>query len=111
MPAPRFDYESDSCSLKQILSDMGMPSAFWGADFSGINDGHDLFIKDVIHKAFISVGEFGTEAAASTAVVVNKYSAAEPAIRMNIDHHFIYMIKDVETDTVIFMGRILNPDA
>ncbi len=64
---PKFEVESDF-SLKQVLSDLGMPVAFSEseADFSGMNGKRDLFITDVVHKSFVTVDEAGTEAAAAT---------------------------------------------
>ena len=68
---PKFEFES-GFRLRETLTALGMPDAFlWGvADFSGMTGNRDLFIADVIHKAFVSVDEAGTEAAAATAVVV-----------------------------------------
>jgi serpin B len=67
---PKFTYDS-SFSLKETLMAMGMPDAFTGAaDFSGMGGTHDLFIGDVLHKAFVAVDEAGTEAAADTAVAL-----------------------------------------
>ena len=66
---PLFELESEF-SLDQTLADMGMPDAFGaGADFSGMTGTGELWISEAVHKAFVSVGEEGTEAAASTAVV------------------------------------------
>ena len=60
---PEFEYESEF-SLKKTLAAMGMPVAFTnGADFSGMTGNRDLYIAEVIHKAFVSVDEAGTEAA------------------------------------------------
>ncbi|MFC2070485.1 serpin family protein, partial [Chloroflexota bacterium] len=67
---PKFEYESEF-GLKNTLAAMGMPIAFSGdADFSGMTGSKDLFIDEVIHKAFVSVDEAGTEAAAATAVIM-----------------------------------------
>jgi serpin B len=106
---PKFKYESDSVSLKDTLSGMGMPIAFSGqADFSGIDGTYDLSIGNIFHKAFISVDEAGTEAAAATAVVVGVTSAPPVPIELKINRPFIYFIRDMN-GTILFMGRILNP--
>jgi serpin B len=102
---PRFNCES-SIGLEQTLADMGMPSAFGNADFSGISENAaGLFITDAKHKAFISVDEKGTEAAAATYVVIAGMS--DKAFTM--DRPFIYLIRDTQTSTVLFIGRVLNP--
>ena len=65
---PQFEFDSEF-SLKDTLAGMGMPIAFsGGADFSGMTGNPELFISDVVHKAFVAVDEAGTEAAAATAV-------------------------------------------
>src|SRR5260221_1948836 len=68
---PKFTFESEF-NLSATLKSMGMTSAFDSdkADFSGMTAKNDLFISDVIHKAFVAVDEKGTEAAAATAVIM-----------------------------------------
>ena len=105
---PKFEFDSDF-SLVEILRDMGMPSAFGNADFSGITGGRDLVISDVIHKAFVAVDEAGTEAAAATAVVFRESATIDDPIDVSIDHPFIFIIQDIETDTILFVGRVVNP--
>ncbi len=106
---PRFEFDS-SFNLNQILSKMGMPAAFSGsADFSGMTGNRDLFISDVIHKAFISVDEAGTEAAAATAVVMPTSALPGAHVEVTIDRPFIFLIRDIETGAILFLGRILNP--
>ena len=108
---PKFEFDSEF-SLKETLSAMGMPIAFSGdADFSGITGNRELWIADVIHKAFISLDEEGTEAAAATAVVMPRLSIPEEPIEFNVDRPFIFLIRDIETGTILFIGRVLKPNA
>lgn len=107
---PKFGYESDF-NLSGPLIRMGMPDAFdlGLADFSGIADIQEtqrLYISDVVHKAFISVDEDGTEAAAATAVVIGVLFVPTA---ITIDRPFIYFIRDIETRAILFIGRVLNP--
>ena len=109
---PKYEFEYDA-ALKEILQNMGMTEAFSGnADFSGMTGEETLFIDNVLHKAFISVDEKGTEAAAATAVMMAG-SAPDPGSPLNftIDHPFIILIMDNITDSVIFIGRVMNPAA
>jgi serpin B len=72
----------------------------------------ELFISDVVHKAFVAVDEAGTEAAAATAVIVGTTSApVEPLVEVTIDRPFIFLIRDIETGAILFVGRVLNPSA
>jgi serpin B len=106
---PKFEVESDF-SLVKALSALGMPIAFsMDADFSGMDGTHDLFIGEVLHKAFVSVDEAGTEAAAATAVEMQLKAAPMEPIEVTVDHPFILFIRDVETGTILFVGRIVNP--
>jgi serpin B len=109
---PKFEFEK-SLGLGQILQEMGMSTAFdpYRADFSGIDDNRDLYITNVLHKAFISVNENGTEAAAATAVIVGITALLPPPIEMSIDHPFIFMIRNNSTGAILFFGRVLDPTA
>jgi len=107
---PQFEFDSEF-GLTDTLAAMGMPIAFTAnADFSGMTGNRELQITDVIHKAFVSVDEEGTEAAAATAVIVGITSApADPPVEVTIDRSFIFQIRDIETGAILFVGRILNP--
>ncbi|HEY3356459.1 MAG TPA: serpin family protein [Polyangia bacterium] len=97
-------------SVKQQLSGLGMTDAFDGAraDFTGINGGVEpLWIDDVIHQAHVMVNEDGTEAAAATAVVM--VGGSMPGDAVTVDRPFIYVIRDVATGTILFVGRVVNP--
>jgi serpin B len=102
---PRFEFDSEF-SLKDTLADMGMRDAFSDdADFSGMTGNRKLFISDVVHKAFVAVDEAGTEAAAATGVIMTESMPPQ----VTIDRPFIFLIRDIETGAVLFVGRVLNP--
>jgi serpin B len=109
---PKFKIEQ-SLSLAGLLVDMGMPSAFveGQADFSGINDGKEpMWVSHVLHKTFIDVHEEGTEAAAATAML-KMGRAMEPAkpVSFQADRPFVFLLRDVRTGLVLFMGRVMDP--
>jgi len=103
---PKFKFET-KYFMKETLMEMGMSSAFGGADFSGMNGTKNLFIDNVIHQAFVEVNEEGTEAAAATALVMKE--AISEKIVFNADHPFIFMIQERETGNILFMGRVFDP--
>jgi len=108
---PGFEFES-SFGLKRTLTSMGMPLAFsGGADFSGMTGNRDLFIAEVVHKAFVSVDEAGTEAAAATAVVMPMAMPPEEPVEVTVNRPFVFLIHDIETGTILFVGRVVNPSA
>jgi len=100
-------------SLKAMLASLGMPSAFGpSADFSILaND--PLYISDVIHEAFVTVAEKGTEAGAATAVIMGDGSismdSGPPPMLVKADRPFLYFIYDKPTGAILFMGRVLDP--
>jgi serpin B len=105
---PRFKADYDA-SLAEALSSMGMGIAFSDrADFSAMTPDNNWTIYDVIHKATIEVDEEGTEAAAVTGVVVGITSYTEP-LEVRADRPFFFAIRDDLTGTVLFMGKIANP--
>ncbi len=107
---PKYDFTS-SFDLSEQLKTLGMTEAFDSqqADFSGMDGARDLYISAAIHKAFISVDETGTEAAAATAISMGVTSAPIPGAALTIDRPFIFVIRDLETGQTLFVGRVLNP--
>ncbi|MCX6325409.1 MAG: serpin family protein [Bacteroidia bacterium] len=105
---PRFKYGYKK-QLKDVLTNMGMGIAFTGnADFSNISD-IDLLINDVTHQAFIETNEEGTEAAAATIVDVGLTSMPLNPFALNVDHSFLYIIRETTTNSILFMGRVVDP--
>lgn len=99
--------------LKPILQELGLRQAFTPfADFSGITSDEKLFIDKVIHKAFIEVGELGTEAVASAASVTRccaSFFSQEPKEVFKTDHPFLFFIRSIKTDLIYFQGSLTNP--
>jgi len=106
---PKFQFDS-SFGLKQALAELGMPVAFSDfADFSGMTGSEGLLITDVVHKAFVSVDEAGTEAAAASAVIVGLTGMPSDTVTLSLDRPFIFLIRDIQTGTILFVGRVMNP--
>ncbi|HVC09761.1 MAG TPA: serpin family protein [Elusimicrobiota bacterium] len=113
---PKFKFAS-GFGLVPVLKAMGMAEAFAppasgkGADFSGMDGRRDLWISDVIHKAYIDVNEQGTEAAAATAATMRAtaiFSPGPPAV-FRADHPFIFLIRDNVSGSILFLGKIADP--
>lgn len=105
---PRFTIE-DEHSLNTTLAALGMPRAFEPglAEFGLINPQGGLFISSVRHKTYIKVDEEGTEAAAATSVGVGVVSMP-PTLRA--DRPFIFVIHEVNTGAILFIGRVATID-
>ncbi len=109
---PRFGFEF-GVALKKLLTRMGMPDAFdeEEADFSGITEEKPLSVSDIFHKAFVSVDEEGTEAAAATALMGIATGGGNPLqpVVVTLDRPFIFLIRDRVTGTILFLGRVMDP--
>lgn len=110
---PKFKVTWGVHSLKNSLLALGIRDAFAEdkADFSGMDGKRDLLVSDVLHKAFVSVDEAGTEAAAATAVVMQaKSEPARPPV-FRADHPFLFLIQENRTGSILFLGRVTDPTA
>jgi serpin B len=107
---PKFSFTTDF-DLSAQLTGLGMTDAFdpERADFTGMTSQRELFISNVLHKAFVAVDEDGTEAAAATAVIVGVTSAPLSEITLKVDRPFIFFIRDLQSGQILFMGRVVNP--
>lgn len=108
---PKFKMETDF-NLSRTLAEMGMPAAFDRtlADFSGMTGRKDLFISDVVHKAYVDVNEEGTEAAAATAVIMELKAMPMNEVELTIDRPFLFfIIEDQRSGTMLFAGRVVDP--
>ena len=112
---PRFGIES-RVDLNTALSALGMPLAFdmKRANFRGIATlPFGLYVKKVVHQANIDVDEKGTEAAAATAVVGATGGPGDTSkpIVIHADRPFLFVLTDVPTGAILFMGRVADPSA
>jgi serpin B len=111
---PKFKVES-AFDLADALKRLGLKSPFDEklADFSMMNGKRDLYINAASHKAFVEIGEKGTEAAAATAIGVARLTAAAPVdeepVVFRADHPFLFLISDEPTGTILFLGRVAKP--
>ena len=105
---PKFTIESNF-NLIETLKRLGMIDAFesQNADFSGINE--DVFISTVAHRALVEVNEKGTEAAAGTGVAGADRGIGPKQKEFRADHPFIFWIKENSSNTVLFLGRVVEP--
>ncbi len=107
---PKFTFDT-RYFLTSDLGSMGMTTPLsMDADFSGMDGKKDLYMTNVIHQAYVAVDEQGTEAAAATGVMVGATSAAQKTV-FRADHPFIFIIQDDRTGTILFIGRVEDPDA
>ena len=108
---PKFKM-TEEMSLSAVLSRMGMPLAFSAqADFSAMNDGKEpLFITAAYHKAYVDVNEKGTEAAAATGLVIGRAALPRQVPTFKADHPFLFIIRDNRSGSILFMGRVANPN-
>lgn len=86
------------------LSTLGMGVAFSdAANFSGMSP-VGLKLEFVKQKTFVDVNEAGTEAGASTITGVVPTSLSE----FNVNRSFIFLIRERQTGTILFMGKLLK---
>jgi len=95
--------------LNDALSDMGMQVAFSDyANFKGIRPEGGLSISRVIHQSFVEINEEGTEAAAATVVEIKETSMPEIHV-FRADRPFLFVIKDNTANSIVFIGKVVNP--
>ncbi|XP_009982931.1 PREDICTED: alpha-1-antitrypsin-like [Tauraco erythrolophus] len=98
---------SGTYDLKKMFMNLGVTDVFSDrADLSGITGKHDLKVSKAVHKALLKIHENGTEAAAVTSTDFLPHSVP-PVVKFN--HPFLLLIVDQYTQSILFMGKIVNP--
>ncbi|MFC1978637.1 serpin family protein [Chloroflexota bacterium] len=106
MPKFKFEYEVE---LNEVLEVLGMEVAFTpDADFSGMIEDEDIWIEEVKHKTTIDVNEQGTVVAAATQGTMTMGISQSPPT-MRVDRPFLFAIRERTTDTILFMGKVVEP--
>jgi serpin B len=109
---PKFELRAHFPNLQQPLEKLGIRDAFENADFSVIDGKRDLFLSAVVHETFVQVDEQGTVAAAVTGgVVATQAEVAGGRDIIRIDHPFDFVIRDLATGSIVFIGHVVNPAA
>lgn len=109
---PKFTLETEY-GLTSACQALGINDAFSSskADFTGTGwPVGKLWISQIKHKAFMEVNEQGTEAAAATAVELQTESVRLYPV-FQADHPFLFLIRDKETGSILFMGRMVDPSS
>lgn len=104
LPKLELEYES---SLKDVLTTLGMGEAFspGQANFSNISD-EQLYINNVKHKTYLKVDEEGTEAAGVTSI---DFVTTSVPPSMLINKPYVLAIRDRESGSILFIGKIEDP--
>ena len=115
---PKFDFEY-KLSLVDNLLTLGVKDvfSFGTADLTKIADvreeGKNLYVSEVLHKAKIEFSEAGIKAAAATVIIMKDSAAIEEQprekININFDKPFMFIIRDKETKEVWFVGTVYEP--
>ncbi|MDR2914742.1 MAG: serpin family protein [Tannerella sp.] len=109
---PKFKKECSYQMEKHILPNMGMILPFTeNAEYPGISN-TPTFISKVIHNTFVEINEYGAEAAAVTAILMDVTGAGEDQpvqpIEFKMNRPFIFSICENSTGTILFIGKIGN---
>jgi serpin B len=107
---PKFEFKFDK-SLLTDLEALGMIDAFnpFKSNLSGISEVAQLYISEVMHKSYIKVDEKGTEAAAVTSITVGLTSVGPDLAIFRVDHPFVFMIREKDTNSILFIGKVIDP--
>ena len=109
---PKFDIDSGPLDLKSVLISMGIRKVFieGEADLSPMVEGNEeLCVDKVLHRARVKVDLYGTEAAATTAVIVRLTAVPSQEVSLKVDRPFAFFLVDSETKAILFAGSFISP--
>ncbi len=112
LDVPKFQARA-RLDLGPSLASLGMRAAFApSADLGGIAEG-PLWISSVVQEVVVKVDEKGTEAAAATAIApagaLPPDTPPPPPVAFKADHPFLYLIRDLKSGAILFLGHVVDP--
>nr|XP_003218193.1 PREDICTED: neuroserpin [Anolis carolinensis] len=107
---PRFTIEQE-IDLKDVLKGLGITEVFSrSADLTAMSDNKDLYLSKAVHKSVLEVNEEGSEAAAASGMIaISRMAVLYPQVI--VDHPFFFVVRNRRTGTIIFLGRVMHPEA
>ncbi len=107
---PKFKLEMNE-SINSVIETLGIRKIFYAneVDFSNMSD-EESVVSFIQQATSLSVDEDGSEAAAVT--IVGMVSSSGPGhekpeyIPFNVNRPFIFLIKEVSTNSILFIGKI-----
>lgn len=69
----------------------------------------DTFLDAAVHAADITVDEYGTVAAAATALGFAESGPPEPELTIAADRPFVYLIRHRDSGVILFAGHVTDP--
>lgn len=109
---PKFRLEPPTLSLAETFSRLGMKTAFLAgrADLRRMDSARDLYVSAILHRALLSVDEYGTEATAATAIEGPAFAVPTPdPVEVHVDRPFLIAIEHAPTGALLFLGRVTDP--
>ena len=107
---PKFQIDSGVMELLPILADDFGLAVIRDVDGGFLKMAEDprLHVDSVVQRAFVSVDEEGTKAAAATAVGMMMRSARPPR-EIHFDRPFLFVIENAKTGDIAFAGLLADP--
>ncbi|RHN73821.1 putative Serpin family protein [Medicago truncatula] len=108
---PRFNV-SFGLETSDTLKELGVTLPFFPGGLKKMVDsiaGQSLFVSRIFHKSFIRGNEEGTEVATASAERLSKGCSFSPPLNFEVNHPFLFLIREDLTGTILFVGQVLNP--
>ncbi|XP_003794692.1 serpin I2 [Otolemur garnettii] len=106
---PRFKVEQ-KLDFKEALYSLNVTEIFsGGCDLSGLTDSSEVYVSQVMQKVFFEINEDSSEAATSTGVHIPVIMSLTQN-QFIANHPFLFIMKHNPTESILFMGRVTNPD-